>query len=257
MSKLINKYNVCIKFNAMLSYSNSSWTAEWVENVLINLIEIFRKKFIRVDIITASPLLAQSVEKNIDLKEIRLYKIWRSLWSPKYCVVLPEKVNMYTKILLTKLFIKSKSYLNKPYSLTRQKIIVHYVQPHAPYLILPQLCKLFDEFLHFRQSIPKERYILKYILDRLSYEDVALTYVKNKRILKYLYKQNYKKALKAILSLIAFISKNINKYHDFIIMITADHGELLGEYGLYFHPNIKLYPLRIVPVLVIKIKKNR
>jgi len=64
------------------------------------------------------------------------------------------------------------------------------------------------------------------------------------RILKIAYRENLKWVLGNIADLVTTI--------DGAVVITADHGELLGEYGLHFHTDLPLPQLRLVPWFTIK-----
>lgn len=91
----------------------------------------------------------------------------------------------------------SKKYPNK-------RFIIHYMQPHEPYL-------------------GEDYYAPEKLLRELRREGKSFDELK-----KY-YKANLIRALESVKSLIAAV--------DGKVVITSDHGELFGEYGMHTHPH--------------------
>lgn len=100
------------------------------------------------------------------------------------------------------------------------KIVVHYMQPHAPYFASS---RNYDDLRDFEQH-PFEA--LKQGKD---FEEIWSAYVDN---------------LRYVLDSVERLLKNV----DGEVVITADHGEMFGEMGLYAHKAGILHPkLRKVP----------
>lgn len=101
------------------------------------------------------------------------------------------------------------------------RLIVHYMQPHAPYLagaLERGHSETYEEspFDAIREGVPRER--------------VWDAYLDNLRL---------------VLDSVERLLRNLDAEK---VVITADHGELFGEYGLYshgagvFHPDLKRVP---------------
>lgn len=142
------------------------------------------------------------------------------------------------------------------------RIIAHYMQPHRPYIGLDSTYKIDPnkKVKGVRKSLSNivgsgmvslfgEKYAFKLRkclgwtpqnhLHRLEDEKgrEALT-------------EAYEKNLKIVLS---ELSKTVDRLPDDKIVVTADHGELLGEKGLYEHPSWSDHPvLKKVPWLEIE-----
>jgi hypothetical protein len=104
--------------------------------------------------------------------------------------------------------------------IVKPKSIIWFLQPHAPYLkITNKTNYTYDDFKEAK-LISKEM--------RTNLPDIKELYLDNlERVIKYAYKL-------------------FNELEP-PIMITSDHGELLGEYNKIGHPNIRLKELRKVP----------
>jgi len=89
-----------------------------------------------------------------------------------------------------------------------KKAVIHYLQPHAPFLGEPEILQ------------PG-----RFIYDKVKRGVLSLDFVKEA------YKGNLIYVLKEA-------EKIIEKVSESKVVITADHGELLGEYGFYAHPHI-------------------
>ena len=124
----------------------------------------------------------------------------------------------------------TKAALRNKIKFPNKRIIVHYVQPHAPFVGKERVkhLKFLDE------NKPAWRAF-----------DMARMGLVSKEKLRKAYEENLKLVLKEVKELIKYIKGKI--------IVTADHGELLSEYGLYGHRR-ELYfkELIEVPWLVIK-----
>lgn len=100
-------------------------------------------------------------------------------------------------------------------------LIGHYMQPHAAFVPHPDIGECNDEF---EESI--WRSILR---GRISKERVWAAYRDN---------------LRYVLKEIELLRSNIDAE---VVAITADHGNAVGEKGIYGHPDVPLDALRVVP----------
>jgi hypothetical protein len=150
----------------------------------------------------------------------KIIDIWECCWNEDFNTVLPQE--------LTKCVIKE--------GLDRKNLI-WYMQPHFPWLLNKDLSKkLINESIR-NKTHPEMLIREKIKISLLSRNDVVKCYVYNLQC-----------ALRSVSDLI----RNIKKITDRII-VTSDHGELLGEYGFFAHyPNMPLPELIIVPWLVIQ-----
>lgn len=64
------------------------------------------------------------------------------------------------------------------------------------------------------------------------------------KVLRKAYEENLHWVLKHVSDLISEVNGRI--------VITSNHGELLGEYGMHFHMNVSIPRLRIVPWFIVK-----
>jgi len=104
------------------------------------------------------------------------------------------------------------------------RLIVHYAQPHYPYI---------GGIKKIDPRLPPTAIISAFLRHPMIIEDIRDAYRENLRLgLKYA----------------AELSTQFNGE----VIITADHGELLGEYGILFHPPIPVPELREVPWLEVK-----
>lgn len=102
-----------------------------------------------------------------------------------------------------------------------EKMIVHYMQPHAPY---------------FSDALERGYYE--------AYEEYPFNYLRNDGDKSVVW-EAYLDTLRAVLDSVKILLENVDAE---TAAITADHGELFGEWGLYSHPYGIPHPkLRNVP----------
>lgn len=127
--------------------------------------------------------------------------------------------------------------LHKQYP--KKRLYLHYMQPHYPYIGEHKLNDL--RMLQLRQMVKTKRNDLKagYIGNRVRSGEVSIEQIR----------AAYMSNLKYVFSEISKILKDLPKP----IVITSDHGESFGEYGLYDHPCKTPLPHLIeVPWLIIE-----
>ena len=184
---------------------------------------------------------------------LKVYDVWHTHWNQELYAVEPK--------VLTKQAIKiTKQHPGK-------KAVIHYMQPHEPYLTY--------EGKKLRKK-SKEKPVLRFIYNCISklltilrmYNMVLrwrISEILRLEVFSQMYyilqdlgdeglKKYYEENLRLALSSVRDLVQNL----DGLIVITSDHGEMLGENGVYGHwPGAKEPKLRQVPWLVIdKPKKN-
>ena len=118
--------------------------------------------------------------------------------------------------------------------------MIWYVQPHFPWVCDPELSILLKREALLHDFVPPDN--IRRALNRLRIDLNRVTRA---------YLCNLKIALKGAKDLVRFaVSEGIN--YDKII-ITSDHGEMLGEYGLFLHQEYELPQLTLVPWLEVEV----
>lgn len=141
-----------------------------------------------------------------------IFQVWETDWNEENGTVMPEKIVEKTKTA-QKLFPDKRK-------------LLHFMQPHYPFIDSGIEEPGFSGIVNDKE--------LEQIWERT--EKGELEHRKSKKA----YLENHKATLNA-LDLLEEILKGKT-------MITADHGNLLGEKGLYGHPGkSSLEPLRKVP----------
>ncbi|WP_430639061.1 hypothetical protein [Haloferax volcanii] len=132
-----------------------------------------------------------------------LNEVWRSVWEEPGTVP-PEAITDET----IRLFRNSSS--------APDRVIAHYMQPHCPFVSKPELSKGKDV-----QNFGEQRW--KDVWERLRDGEVSKDEVW----------EGYQDNLELVLSNIEILIENIDVEN---VVITSDHGNAIGEYGLYGHP---------------------
>jgi gluconate kinase len=97
------------------------------------------------------------------------------------------------------------------------KMVIHYVQPHAPYI---------GEYQLREQDDTTWGDSLQDIYEKIGRYDVDKKVISNQE-LKKAYRSNLRRALASVRELVSRLDRPI--------VVTADHGEMLGEGGRYIH----------------------
>ncbi len=141
--------------------------------------------------------------------------VWDYGWDDLLNTVPPENVSEAALKL-------SKKYPDK-------RMIIHYVQPHVPYigktLIKDKKGKILDGLA---------------ISDEVKFNNYPISKIK----------KAYEENLKIVLDDVNKLIKGLRGK----IVVTADHGELFGEWGLYFHPE-GIYIKKLIEIPWLKVKK--
>lgn len=228
------------------AFSPASSTPNWCKKV-------FRDYYEDTVYVSANPFVNSSVEVRGVEGYKHFYKVidvWDKGWKEDKGTVPPENVN--------------RAVLAARDEYPDKRIVAHYMQPHAPYLTLElqgssgkinqvtnkKSSGLFSKmrehvneiFLRIFSHKPIWKLREKLNQPPANPVDATLREVGEKGLRK-----AYEENLKIALEKITCLSKELSGK----IVITADHGELLGEEGLYEHPGWKVHPiLREVPWFV-------
>ena len=213
--------------------SCGSWTLEWFINT-------WRDSYNDIIYVSANPLITKrTCSGKLAFYEIK--EVHRRFWNNRILSVHPLMVNLYVKSLLLKEKLRGEKYKRK---------IIHYLQPHLPYLshtyILNRyrrLLLLYSEKYYYSRKCENIRDLLKLPRSNDLFLLILLEYCGDERRMRTLLRKMYIDNLKIVLK---YVSDLVTKVEGNVI-ITSDHGELLGEYGMYFHPDISFPELRIVP----------
>lgn len=144
-----------------------------------------------------------------------IVEVWQQHWDEDLGVCPPEPV---TDVALS-------------YAKGTNQMVVHYFQPHAPYIGKKQ--ELANKESVDTKSLEGGA-ISQGIWDRIKEDDIT------RDELMSLYDENLRRVLKEVVYLIDQV-----EFENVVVM--GDHGEALGEYGKYahlhpYHPKVRLVP---------------
>lgn len=141
-----------------------------------------------------------------------IVKLWETEWDDSVATVPPERI---TDIALD--------------YVSRNKLVVHYNQPHSPFIGTPKLLGHTEG----KSATPKRgRPFDEPIWHRVRAGEVSDNY------LRMAYWGNAARAIEA--------AKPLVRERETVVA-TADHGEALGEYGMYTHDRAPHPKRRVVP----------
>lgn len=127
----------------------------------------------------------------------------------------------------------TKAALREKEEFPEKRMIIHYSQPHAPFIGKERIERAED----FDENLPSDRAF-----------DMARAGLVSDEKLRKAYKSNLKLVLDEV--------KNLLKYLEGKIIITSDHGELLGEKIFYGHRR-GLYFKELVDVPWLEMEKSQ
>lgn len=150
-------------------------------------------------------------EEHLSEKDFRILdEVWKSAWDDEVKTVRPEVV--------------TDAAIHHYREKDPERMIVHYIQPHYPFISNP---------LSYGDRRGEGEWVK--VWDRLRRGEVLYEEVWDA----------YRENLRAGLNSVETLLKNINAES---VVISSDHGNLIGEYGIYGHPdNVSLPPSRHVP----------
>ncbi len=237
-----DNYTKFLKGNLSCIASSGTCTTQWRDNS-------FPDKYDDIVYITANPNFAanQSVYGyNAGEHFHKVYELWNTEWDTYRGTVLPESMTR-------KAIDISEKHPEK-------RFVLHFQQPHEPYLMPGILSYGYDQadinsnrklilpnryrFLKYKTRILK--FLLKYFRDkklfispsewalrqfllmppRCAMDAVRRKY--GKKILRRAYAENLRYALRQV--------RILSEKLEGDMIVTSDHGEFLGEDGMYGHP---------------------
>ena len=220
----IFKQNIYDYLNGLLMpvLSPSCETRHWLKTIWVS------KPWKNVVYISSNPFANKRTLRTV----AKVHEVWRYNWIDNYTATDPSTLSEAFRIEILRLNLSGKS--------ENMRFVLHYMKPHAPYKnftkILRKHVPEYDAFL--ANNIGNTAIMLSILYELFEEKDAVDAFLKK------LYIENLKWVLEEVSKIIDKLPKPI--------VITADHGELLGEYNLYFHPKINLPQLRIVPWFIIK-----
>jgi hypothetical protein len=144
-----------------------------------------------------------------------LDEVWRNGWNDESGTVLPEQI--------------TDRGIETWRSQDPSRMILHYMQPHLPF-------------------IPNDKHFDGYLPNDTSISEMNLQSLRHGHISRKEYEVGYKANLCRVLDSVQLFINNIDADK---VVITADHGEALGEWKIYGHPIGFLHPcVRKVPWVV-------
>ncbi len=172
-----------------------------------------------------------------DLKDkfLDIIEVWRKGTDKRLHTVPPW--NVYRAYRTTRLKMKLRGLeLGRDY-----KMVIHFMQPHTPFITQERLnqliYKLDEEIMKTGIQLGFEYLYIPYLRKHLRKDVVD-------KILWKGYQENLEIAL-------LYVKKIVKENKGKNIVITSDHGEMMGEYNLYFHFDIENIQLRLVPYHII------
>lgn len=212
------------KRNIVQKTSNASATPEWLQRT-------FGDSHGDIVYVTGNPMVTRHKPNCFH----KLVESWRNAYNNETSVIEPKKV--------------TNDGLNAYSNFSNKRIIIHYMQPHYPFIDHPELNYADFDFDDVGLDPQREEKTIHSVWDALEAGIVKKTNVW----------EGYKHNLKIVLE---EVNKLVNKI-DGQIVITSDHGNMLGEYNwpiptqIYGHPNNMRHKYLVrVPWLVIDGEKR-
>ncbi len=213
-------YSLNIQGNLYKRISPATCTRDW-------LVKVFKDYYDNCVYVSANANVNNSPTSDSKLKFtasqhfFKVIEVWKSGWSEKFGTVHPDEVN--------------KSVIRAIAQNNDKKFIIHYMQPHYPYFASAGV-KVRGHFEH--KFIWVVRNLCTHILGTNIGVKLANKIAPNdeefvaKQIgfakLRQCYEQNLQTVLQSVADLLSHLQGKI--------VITSDHGDLLGEEELCGHP---------------------
>ncbi len=192
-----------MKGDLKLIESIGTWTVEFLK-------ENFRNRCDDIVYVTANPY----VDKYLEGKFYKIVPVWKYGWSKKYNTVPPWEVYSYALKTL-------KRYGDR-------RLIVHFIQPHHPYLTLNCKDELLDKIRRSVLYDEKSRRATGKSLTEIYSTDIYIKYSSDR--IKDAYLENLRIVMPYVESLLNTLPGTT--------VVTSDHGESFGD---RIHP---LIPIR-------------
>lgn len=238
--------------------SPATCTSQWLENTFKG------KKWKDVIYVSANPYI-NSLEKEpshgVDAKNhfYKVFDVWDDFWNSKIGTVKPKHVSKVARIARAKY--------------PEKRLIIHFMQPHDPYFSIGTVkegdegISSVDKSIKERQNNGEKSYLRR--IFSVAFEKLIRNLGSEAKYLvpafhSFIYKTGFwSKSISRVelvgrihgnsklrlayaenLNLVMKeVKKTVQRLPDKKIVITADHGELLGENGLYEHPRWINHPI--------------
>lgn len=156
----------------------------------------------------------------------KVVDVWDFGWDEKIKTVPPEEV--------------TSAALHYYQEYPKKRMIIHYNQPHHPFITSEELLSLDDGTWSNRRDMKNGK--KSTVWDGARLGKISLEFVW----------KGYENNLKLVMKHVSKLIKNLSGK----VVITSDHGNLLGEYGMYGHGSIlRLKELVKVPWWIAKKRK--
>ena len=213
-----NIQSIGYNYKLMKVVSSGSCTMEWFINT-------FTRRIPNCIYVSGNPYIGNYRNKfnNIEYYPSKLFSVVKDAylegWKEINGIYTVDPEYVLKMALLMSMFYKD------------YKLIIHFLQPHAPYPLSTELRKYFIN----EKTRPDFKLWKALKSGELSPEKVKKAYEKN---------------LKWVLT---HVRRLIRCFKGKKIIITSDHGECFGEHGLYGHPcGVRVQELINVPWCIIK-----
>jgi hypothetical protein len=174
--------------------SLGSATEEWLAK---NFTPEYAAELERTAFVTGNPHSSEGLDESM-LRHVE--EVWQYAWDDELRTVPPRPV--------TDQAIRVAREMNPG------RLIVHYMQPHHPFVPTPEL----NEGIGFFENAEWNHIWERLRHGAVSYEDVW---------------RGYRLNLELVLEDVKLLLNNVNAD---TAVVTADHGNAMGEYGIYGHP---------------------
>lgn len=191
--------------------SLGSATYQWTERTFS---EEYKKEINKTTYITANPFSDQYLQKS-DFK--CLDEVWRYGWDDEIHTV-PAR-------------IVTDRGIQQARSNGSERLILHYMQPHFPSVPEP-ISQIQPTDINEWGERNWESPWVQIRTNKLNHDTVWKSYIEN---------------LRYVLQDVEIFCNNVSADK---IIITSDHGNAKGEWGIYGHPNVPIRCLRDVPWIV-------
>lgn len=188
--------------------SVGSYSLSWMER---NFTEEYADEMSETALITGNPFSETALDSD---QFARLEEVWRYSWDEEVGTIRPKPLT------------------DKAISVARNdapdRMIVHYMQPHAPFTTRPEL-QQGPSASDWANATNKSVWML------VQEGEIPLEPVR----------EAYYNELRMVLNDVELLLNNVDAD---TAVISADHGEAMGEYGIYGHARgVAIDSLRVVP----------
>jgi len=203
--EVVNEYSF---LDRAITDSVASATEEWIAK---NFGTRYQQEVGETVYVTGNPHSAESETEEFEHVE----EVWSHSWDDDIGTVLAEDVTDHAIAAGRKM--------------DPDRCIVHYMQPHHPFVPTPEL----NKGIGFRDETEYKHIWEKLRQGNVSREDVWYGYCENLRYV------------------LDSVAKLLENYDAKRVLVTADHGNALGEFGIYGHPlYVPIPALKRVPFCI-------